>query len=100
MDLGLREQAEGFNQRKRVKWARFLNGENGMWMGGAIAIPLGKGGDPVPRVPDDLELERLRNLIAGFGWVIVKHELTTDRILVFIELKREATTGEPVDDSE
>jgi len=83
----------------RSKWARFLNGENGMWMGGAIAIPLGKGGDPVPRVPDDLELERIRNLISGFGWVVVKQEFTPDRIEVVIELKREAAPKEPSDDS-
>jgi len=78
----------------RSKWARFLDGENGLWNGGAIAIPLGKGGDCVPGIPDELELERLRNLIVGFGWEITKQEFKTDRIEVAIELKREAAGAE------
>ena len=99
MVLLSREERGRYEEVIRAKWAGFLKEDGGLWECAPVAIILGKGGDPVPRVSDDLELERLRNLILGFGWVIVKHELKTDRISAVIELKREATTGEPVDDS-
>lgn len=94
-----RAEGRGWREVKKARWARFLDNEGGLWDGGAVAVVLGKGGDPVPRVPDALELERLRNLIAGFGWEITKQEFMTDRIEVAIELKREAAPKEPADDS-
>jgi len=53
----------------------------------------GKGGDGVAEIPDELEVERLRNLVAGFGWVISKVELKTDRIILTVELLRESKEG-------
>ena len=41
-------------------------------------------------VSDQLELERLRNLVAGFGWTISKQEYKTDRIIVTLEKERES----------
>jgi len=58
------------------------------WVGMA-----GKGGDGVAEIPDELEVERLRNLVAGFGWVISKVELKTDRIILTVELLRESKEG-------
>lgn len=37
---------------------------------------------------DRLEIERLANLITGFGWSIVKQEFTTDKILISLERDR------------
>lgn len=37
---------------------------------------------------DNIELERLGNLIQGFGWNIVKQEFTDDKILVSLEKNR------------
>jgi len=37
---------------------------------------------------DTIELERLKNLISGFGWMIVKQEFTDDRIIVAVEKLR------------
>jgi len=48
-----------------------------------------KGGGGVAEIPDDLEIERLRNLVIGFGWVVVKTETKTDRIVLTVELERE-----------
>lgn len=39
-------------------------------------------------VSDELEIERVRNLISGFGWVITKQELKTDRIILTVEMER------------
>jgi len=55
------------------------------WVGMA-----GKGGDGVAEIPDELEIERLRNLVQGFGWVISKVELKTDRIVLVVEKVRES----------
>jgi len=43
----------------------------------------------VAEIPDDLEIERLRNLVIGFGWVVTKTELKTDRIVLTVEMERE-----------
>jgi len=32
-----------------------------------------------------LEIDRLTNLVQGFGWKVVKHEVTEDKILVSLE---------------
>jgi len=53
----------------------------------------GKGGDGVAEIPDELEIERLRNLVIGFGWVISKVELKTDRIILTVELERVSKEG-------
>lgn len=37
---------------------------------------------------DRLEIERLVNLIAGFGWVVSKQEITEDAIVVTIKRVR------------
>jgi len=37
---------------------------------------------------DSIELERLKNLISGFGWMIVKQEFTEDKIVCTVEKKR------------
>lgn len=37
---------------------------------------------------DRLEIERLGNLITGFGWNIVKQEFTTDKIIISLEKDR------------
>lgn len=37
---------------------------------------------------DTIELERLKNLSSGFGWDLVKQELTDDKIIVTLEKKR------------
>lgn len=37
---------------------------------------------------DTVELERLRNLIVGFGWNITKQEFTEDRIITTVEKPR------------
>ena len=34
----------------------------------------------MPEMPVKLEVERLHNLITGFGWNIQKQEVTTDKI--------------------
>jgi len=56
-------------------------------------VVAGKGGDVVAEVPDELEIERLRNLVSGFGWVVSKVELKTDRIILTVELEREPKEG-------
>jgi len=43
----------------------------------------------VAEIPDELEIERLRNLVIGFGWVVTTIELKTDRIVLTLELERE-----------
>ena len=43
----------------------------------------------------ELEIERLRNLIVGFGWAISKQEFLDDRIRVSLEKKR-AVPAAPV----
>lgn len=37
---------------------------------------------------DKIELERLTNLIQGFGWKTVKQEFTDDKIIVTVEKSR------------
>lgn len=37
---------------------------------------------------DRLEIDRVGNLITGFGWRIVKQEFTEDKIIVQIEKSR------------
>ena len=37
---------------------------------------------------DAIELERLKNLISGFGWNIVKQEFTEDKIICTVEKTR------------
>ena len=37
---------------------------------------------------DAIELERLKNLISGFGWGIAKQEFTDDKIIVTVEKPR------------
>ena len=44
-------------------------------------------------IPDELEIERLRNLVIGFGWVVSKVELKTDRIILTVELERASKEG-------
>jgi len=48
----------------------------------------------MPEVRDELELERLRNLVTGFGWTISKQEFKTDRIIVTLEKERESKPGD------
>ena len=38
---------------------------------------------------DRLEIDRLSNLISGFGWKTVKQEFTDEKIVIQIEKKRE-----------
>ena len=38
----------------------------------------------MPEMPVDLDLERLKNLITGFGWKIESKEITTERITVTV----------------
>jgi len=45
-------------------------------------------------VSDTLELDRLRNLVLGFGWFILKQEFKTDRIIVTLEKKRDSKMGD------
>lgn len=40
-------------------------------------------------IREELELERLRNLVAGFGWTVKKSEYLEDRLVVTLEKKRE-----------
>ena len=40
-------------------------------------------------VPDELEIERLRNLVVGFGWKVTATEIKTDRVVLTVELERE-----------
>ena len=44
-------------------------------------------------IPDELEIERLRNLVIGFGWVVTKVELKTDRIVLAVEMERDSKKG-------
>ena len=37
---------------------------------------------------DRLEIDRVGNLITGFGWHITKQEFTADKIIVVIEKSR------------
>lgn len=37
---------------------------------------------------DRLEIDRLGNLIIGFGWKVVKQEFTEDKIIITIEKPR------------
>ena len=39
-------------------------------------------------VQDRLEIERVRNLVTGFGWAIIKQEFTDDKMILQIEKKR------------
>lgn len=39
---------------------------------------------------DRLEIDRLGNLIKGFGWQIVKQEFTDEKILISLEKPRSA----------
>lgn len=45
-------------------------------------------------IRDELELERLRNLVVGFGWSITNQEFKTDRIIVTLEMLRESKPGD------
>jgi len=35
-----------------------------------------------------IEVERIRNLIIGFGWMITNEQITDDKIIVTMEKKR------------
>ena len=94
MNLLTREQSEQYNEVRLAKWSKFINEEGGLWDGGAVPWVSGKGGEVMPDVPDELEIERLKNLITGFGWAISKTELKTDRIILTIEKKRTAADAE------
>jgi hypothetical protein len=37
---------------------------------------------------DRLEIERLGNLVTGFGWRVVKQEFTDEKIIMQIEKRR------------
>jgi len=37
---------------------------------------------------DRLDIERLSNLVTGFGWKLVKQEFTEDKIIVVLEKSR------------
>jgi len=39
-------------------------------------------------VQDRLEIDRLGNLITGFGWIIKKQEFTDEEIIIEIKKKR------------
>lgn len=41
--------------------------------------------------PDAIAIERVNNLISGFGWSIVKQEVLTDKVVLTIEKKRQAS---------
>ena len=47
-----------------------------------------KGVKSLTDVQDRLEIDRLGNLITGFGWSIKKQEFTEDKIMIQIEKKR------------
>lgn len=38
---------------------------------------------------DRIEVERIVNLVRGFGWEVVKQEFTEDRIILSLEKRRE-----------
>lgn len=42
----------------------------------------------MPEVEDRLEIDRVKNLITGFGWVIEEERLTTEEILLTIKKRR------------
>jgi len=42
----------------------------------------------VPIEIDRLDIERLGNLVTGFGWKIKKQEFTDDKIIVVLEKSR------------
>lgn len=52
----------------------------------------------VDETRDRLEIDRLGNLITGFGWRITKQEFTEDKILITIEKSR--APGVEVPDAE
>ncbi len=43
----------------------------------------------MPELPTNLEIERARNLLRGFGWNIKKEEVTETQITLTISKKRE-----------
>lgn len=53
-----------------------------------------EGGDEMAEVPDELEVERVKNLISGFGWEISKQEILTDRLVLTIDRKRETPAAD------
>lgn len=53
-----------------------------------------EGGEDMPDVPDELEIERVRNLIVGFGWEISKQEVFDDRVELTVVKKRESAEAE------
>lgn len=42
----------------------------------------------MPLDRDKLEIDRLSNLITGFGWKVVKQEFTEDKIVIILEKDR------------
>lgn len=44
---------------------------------------------------DRLDLERLQNLVRGFGWFMVKQEFTSEKIIVQLEKPRKTPEGSP-----
>lgn len=45
-------------------------------------------------VEDKLDIERVSNLIMGFGWRITKQETLPDRLILTVEKTREPTVEE------
>ena len=41
----------------------------------------------MPKMPVDLDLERLKNLVTGFGWVIESKKVTEEKIEVVLVKK-------------
>ena len=39
----------------------------------------------MPEMPVDLDIERLKNLVSGFGWTIAEKTITKDKITVVLE---------------
>lgn len=48
----------------------------------------------VAEVEDRLEVDRVRNLITGFGWVVGEEKLTEDEIQLQIKKRRTVTKTE------
>lgn len=45
-------------------------------------------------VEDKLDIDRVSNLVTGFGWRITKTETTTDRLILTLEKNRTPGPGE------
>lgn len=49
----------------------------------------------MPEYPREIEVERVTNLVRGFGWEVIKQEVVGDELIMTLKKKFLATAAPP-----